>query len=202
MNQKGLTLVEVIATLVVLSVIALIVTPNIYGSVQDYKMQLFETQMSNIVDASKSWATDYVRLLPSNDSYSLKVTVQELQEEGYLSDNIKNPKDGGTFDESTVFVLISCNYIEDETGNLAPTYNYTYSAHENIEDYQKDMAIKYVKDNSLSSINVTISELKTAGYIAKTIKDTSDSEITIPDNTISVTVTENDDEINYEAIIK
>ena len=202
MNQKGLTLIEMIATLVILSVIALIVTPNIYGTLKDYKNQLFETQMNNVVEATKSWATDNIKLLPSNNSYALKVTVQELQKDGYLKDNLKNPRDGGTFDESKIFTLITCNYVEDETGNFASNYNYIYVAYEDIEDYEKEMAIKYIKDNNLSTQEIEVSTLKTNGYIETTIKDTSDTLITVPNNTILVTVSEVDGEIIYEATIK
>ena len=37
MNNKGLTLVEVIAVLVILSIVAVIITPNVSQNLVDYK---------------------------------------------------------------------------------------------------------------------------------------------------------------------
>lgn len=203
MNQKGLTLIEMVATLIILSVIALIVTPNIYDNIREYKNQLFETQMNNVTEAAKSWATDNVKLLPSDSSYSLKVTVQELQSGGYLSDNLKNPRDGGKFDESTVFALINCNYIEENPGNYVSNYNYTYGSYEDIEDYEKKMAIKYVKGNSISTPkSIDVSELQTYGYMTNSIRDTSGNTIEIPDNVILVETEEIDNEMIYKASVE
>ena len=51
--KKGFTLVELIATLIVLSIVALIVVPNIYDSIVEYREQLYETQLTAIETSTK-----------------------------------------------------------------------------------------------------------------------------------------------------
>lgn len=210
MNKNGLTLVEMIAVLIILSVVAIIVTPNIYVSIRDYKTQLYQTQMDNIKEAGKNWATDNITnaYFPTSNTTSLKVSVQELQTGGYIEDKLTNPKEGGYFDDSEVFVLIDCQYIEDETNNLTPNYKYFYSVYEDIIDYEKKRAIKYIKKNGNQSTTITVDKLRTEGYIAQQIVNTKGENIIIPTNSIEVvvTVTENaktgKDEYTYEAKIK
>ena len=123
MKKNGFTLVEMIATLIILSIIAVIVTPNIYVSIKDYKNRLYDTQLDSIKQAAKNWVVDNVD--KTSDEYSLLITVQDLQRDGYIDEKLENPKDGGYFDESSVFVLVTCQYVQDETGNLSSNYKYT-----------------------------------------------------------------------------
>lgn len=192
--KKGFTLVEMIATLVILSVIAVIVTPNIYVSIKDYKNRLFETQMDNIKQSAKNWAVDNVNKLPISDANSLAVTVSDLQDDGYIDENLKNPRDGGIFDDSSVFVLIDCEYMEDETGNLASNYKYKYGVYENVEDYVKKQAISYAKKNKLTSnTTISVSNLKNQHYISKKILYINGTELVISDYNISIIVTTSED---------
>lgn len=210
MNKNGLTLVEMIAVLVILSVVAVIVTPNIYVSIRDYKEQLYQTQMDNIKEAGKNWSTDNISNIyfPTSNTTSLKVSVQELQTGGYIEDKLTNPKAGGYFDDGEVFVLVDCQYIEDETNNLTPNYKYFYNVYEDISDYERARAIKYVKKNGNKTTTVTVDKLQQEGYIAQKILNTKGENITIPKKSIEVvvTVTENPktgkDEYTYEAKIK
>lgn len=195
MNKKGLTLVEVIASLVVLSAIALIVTPNIYQNIVEYKDQLFEAQMNNIKEGAKSWATDNIKLLPEDDTHSLQVSVQELQEEGYIRDELKNPRDGGYFDDSTTVVIISCEQVNNN-------YNYTYGVYTDLTKYIEAMAIQYSKNNGNISITTTTSTLQSDGLIARELRNTSGENISIPEYTIAVEVTEENDKYIYTTTIE
>lgn len=205
MNNKGLTLIEVIGTLILLSVVALIVTPNIYQTIKEYQQQLFDTQMNNIKEAGKNWSADNIDKVPTSNSYALKISVKELQNEGYIDDKLKNPRDGNYFDDSEIFVLISCDYIQDETNNISSNYKYTYGVYENIEDYLKKMAMKYAKDNSNISATVTTNNLKQKKYVANIIKDLSGNTIQIPSKTLEVTATESNEKVGeyiYSVTIK
>ena len=202
MNNKGLTLVELIAVLVILSVMALIVTPNIYGSIKNYKEQLYETQIDNIKEAGKNWATDNITMLPEDDTYALSVDIKTLQDGGYLKDKLDNPK-GGYFDDTNTFVLIECQKIEDETNNLATNYKYKYGAYYDINEYIIKMAIKYAKSQKISSnTSYTVTDLQNNGYIVNNIKDTNGNNISIPSKEVVVEVNEESNEVKYEASIK
>lgn len=194
MNKKGLTLIELIAVLAILSVIALIVTPNIYVSIKNYKNQLYEAQMDNIKEAGKSWTTDNI------DKVNVGVTtvgIKELQTGGYLKDKLDNPKDGGYFDDTTAFVLITCTEVSDETGSLTTNYKYTYEVYLSMDEYIEKVAIKKAKKD------IENKEGKSITYNLKDFEinaQYNDPKLTIPkDGSVTVTITKEGDNYNYEA---
>lgn len=204
MNNKGLTLVEVIATLVVLSIIAIIITPNIAESINDYKERTLESQLGAVKGATKNWVADNVDKVScstDNDS-ALMVSITRLQSDAYLDDNISNPF-GGYLDDTDTFGLVSCKTIEDETNKYASNYKYTYGAYLDMDDYLKKMAIEYVKENSNSNIEVTTETLQSEHFIYDSIYKMDGSSISIPSKTISVKVTTSSEgNLKYEATIK
>lgn len=194
MNKRGFTLVEMISVLIILSVVALIVTPNIYVSIRDYKNRLYETQMDSIRQSGKNWAVDHIDSLPTSNDTALAVTIKELQDDGYIEDKLENPRDGGYFDNSSVFVLITCNYVEDETENLASNYKYQYFVYNGVSDYQQAMAVEYAKTKKITSnTNINTLSLKSENYISKKIVYTTGKELSVPNSTIQIKVTKSED---------
>ena len=53
MKKKGFTLVELLAVIIVLAVVALIATPMVLNTIEDSKKGAFEQSLKNIVKASK-----------------------------------------------------------------------------------------------------------------------------------------------------
>ena len=150
--------------------------------------------MDNIKQAAKNWAVDNVDKLPDSSQKALAVTISDLQNDGYIEANLKNPRDGGVFDDSSVFVLITCDYIEDETSNLASNYKYDYEVYENVEDYIKKQAVLYAKKNKITSnTSITVAELKTNNYISNKIIYENASELVVPNNKIVIAVTTSED---------
>lgn len=201
--KKGFTLVEMVAVLVILSIVAIIVTPNIYVSIRDYKNKMYETQLDNIKQATKNWAVDYINhpYFPTSKESSLIVTIQDLQKDGYIEDNLENPRDGGTFDNSEVFTLITCDYIIDETNNLASNYKYDYHVYENKNDYITSQAILYAnKKKYTANTTITVNELKNEGYIVSKILYTDGNELNISNDTINLIVTKTSDEVTGDPI--
>lgn len=64
-NNKGLTLVELLGVLVVLSLIIMIVTPVVTKNLKASQVEICEHQLNLLVAASKNWFTDQL-----NDNYS------------------------------------------------------------------------------------------------------------------------------------
>ncbi len=189
MNNKGLTLVEVIAVLVILSIIALIVTPNITGNIKDYKERTLESQLSSVKGALKNWTADNInKVTCSEDSVeALFVPITVLQDDAYLDEKISNPY-GGYLDDTDTFGLVSCKTIVDDTGKMATNYKYTYGAYLDDNDYIKKMAIEYVKDHTNTTSYVTVETLKSENYIYNTIKKINDLTVNIPSKRVHVTV--------------
>lgn len=204
MNNKGLTLIEVIAVLVVLSIIALIVTPNIAVSINDYKERILESQLSSVKGATKNWVADNIEKVTcaSDDLSALMVDLNTLYTGAYIDDKLLN-SNGGHLDADKTFGLVACKVIEDETNNYATNYKYEYGAYLDVDDYLKKMAIEYVKDHTKYNADVSTDDLKGDGYIYQSIVKTNGSSVTIPEKTIAVTVDNSSDgSTTYSATIK
>ena len=90
-NNKGLTLVELLGVLIVLSLIVMIVTPAVTKDLKDSSIELCYHQLDSLVSASKNWLTDQI-----NDNYNNVfvngsfqeqiVTGDQLLQQGYVSE--------------------------------------------------------------------------------------------------------------------
>ena len=74
-KNKGFTLIEIMAVIVILAVIALIVVPLVTGSIKDSKQKLYETQLENI----KSGAKSYMINLDLPNKEPITITLDDLQ---------------------------------------------------------------------------------------------------------------------------
>ncbi len=109
MNQKGLTLVELLAVIIILSLVALIVTPNIARSVKEYRERLYEVQLNDIKESAKNWLADQIDQgntdnIPA-EGKKVTVTVLTLQNGGYVEPDLKDPRTKQTIN-GTIFVTI------------------------------------------------------------------------------------------------
>jgi prepilin-type N-terminal cleavage/methylation domain-containing protein len=60
LNEKGLTLVELMAVISILAVLAVIITPNIVGSIKKARSGTCSVQEDTIISAAKNWAADEI----------------------------------------------------------------------------------------------------------------------------------------------
>lgn len=109
MNEKGLTLVELLAVLIVLSLIALIITPTIINSIQEYRNRLYDVQIDGIKEATQNWLAD--QLDQSNsinipiEGKGVSVTIGELQTGGYVDSNLKDQRTHKPFKTSSYVTI-------------------------------------------------------------------------------------------------
>lgn len=121
MKTKGLTLIELIAVLALLAVVALITAPIIFSQLAKGRDQLYNDQVSIIEDAAHSWASDHTELLPNLIGNTYNVTVEQLQQGGYLDSDFKSTKTKQPF-PPTSYVEIRCTVSTDVNYD----YSYTY----------------------------------------------------------------------------
>lgn len=89
MNKKGFTLVELLAVLVVLGIVALVCYPIVTKTINNSKTDLSVEQKNRIISAAKNYVA--ANVIDDNEC----VTISELQGSGYLeSGTIKDPAGG------------------------------------------------------------------------------------------------------------
>lgn len=118
MNNKGFTLVELIATIALLAVIATISFVSINSIVNDNKVKNCKTLINNIKMAAKEYVSDnrYKNLdfhMNNADTKVVKIGVNSLLSNDYLKGNIIDPYTNDNMDISdvNVFVKVNKNYV-------------------------------------------------------------------------------------------
>ncbi|MBQ9011122.1 MAG: type II secretion system protein, partial [Bacilli bacterium] len=95
--KKGFTLVELLAVIALLGVLAVIVAPAVNGSLQKSQNNLVEVQEKQIIKAAKDYYAEHLSELPTGDITDTK-TLSYLQTEGYLSISLVDPKTKKNYD--------------------------------------------------------------------------------------------------------
>ena len=109
MKKNGFTLIELLAVIIILGVLGLIVMPVVTNSLKESKEDLYNTQLANIKEAAKTWSADNINKLPTAINDNKNVTLEKLQSEGYIDEEIINPKTDAKFDPLKVCVNIKFN---------------------------------------------------------------------------------------------
>ena len=115
MKKQAFTLIELLAVIVILGILATIAVPTIVGLISSSKENTLEEQKNTIISAAESWGTDNFRSLPDD---SCDVSIEFLKEEGYL-DGDKDVIDPTTDEEMTGCVRITFDSANNQ-------YKYTY----------------------------------------------------------------------------
>jgi type IV pilus assembly protein PilA len=101
-NAKGLTLVELLAVIVILGVIAAIAVPSIGGIIQNAREDADAQSEALILNAAVMWAM-------ANEPTGTTVSVFELFDEGYLTTSAIEVQAGGENENFYTTVTIAEN---------------------------------------------------------------------------------------------
>lgn len=92
MKNKAFTLVELLAIIVILGVIATIITPVIQKSLKANKEKVYEIFVEQIEDYTKDYLAKNTSVLPNNAGEVSTIKFIDLKKEGLLQINVVNPK--------------------------------------------------------------------------------------------------------------
>lgn len=162
MKNKGFTLVELLAVIIIMGLLAAIIFPMIDTSLSNSKDSALDVLKSNIIDATKDWSLDNLSFLPENGS-SINVKLDKIKQ-GYLPLNVKNPKTGYIISNESYVTITNVNgkykykvYIYDIPDSILDddaiifTGNFLteeLSKNSNIDTY--DILVKTKDGNSLN----------------------------------------------------
>lgn len=104
--KSGFTLVELLAVIVILSLLLLVTASTVSSQFKNSKDDLYDTQLQNIKLSAEMWASDNKNLLNTIDD-CVSITLGYLKDEGYVDINIKNPYTNEKFSDTEVFINIT-----------------------------------------------------------------------------------------------
>ena len=100
MKKNGFTLVELLAVIVVLSLILVIAVPSVNKYIKQSKEKAYNTQISTITEAAQAYASANSGLLPRKEEFVVKITLGQLKSSGLIKEEVKNPNDDKYFDDA------------------------------------------------------------------------------------------------------
>ena len=124
MKNRGFTLIELIAIITILSLVAIIVTPTVLDSLQESKEKSYVEQTKILERTAEKWSIQNASLLSETSDYYLSITT--LVEEDYLeASDILDPRDHSKMNGCIVIHYddahsqFDFNYSENSCTNLS-----------------------------------------------------------------------------------
>ena len=110
MNKKGFTLIEVIMVIAIITILSLILIPNVMVLIDKNKERSCEKMIDNIESAAKIYVNQNKYELGFDCSGTPKeITLKTLVDDGYLGGELVNPINKEEIDlKSTVSVTYNC----------------------------------------------------------------------------------------------
>jgi len=122
MKNKGFTLVEVLAVIVILGLITTIFIPNAIKILDDNSLKIYKIKEKELVNAAKDYAEYDKNFTPPTRTLEKYITMPQLVSGNYMSKILDN----NTGNECTAFVKVTLNDV----------YGYNYDACLICDDYE------------------------------------------------------------------
>lgn len=117
-NKNGFTLVELLAVIVILSLLALLTSTAVTKLVKDSKEDLYQTQIELIKASAEAWGADNIYKLPSEGKCAY-ITVENLKQYGILDSSVVDPRTNEQISDS---LKIKISSKTGEYGGIITTY--------------------------------------------------------------------------------
>ena len=149
MKKKGFTLVELLAVIIILSLVLVIAVPSVNRYIKQSKEKAYNTQISTIIEAAQAYASANSGLLPRKEEFVVKITLGQLKSSGLIKEEVKNPNDDKYFDDALTI----------EIKKKGETYNY------DIVESTITRMIQAVNDLGIQKEDIVLLTLKGVEWI-------------------------------------
>ena len=168
MKKKGFTLVELLAVIVILSLILVIAVPSVNRYIKQSKEKAYNTQISTIIEAAQAYASANSGLLPRKEEFVVKITLGQLKSSGLIKEEVKNPNDDKYFDDALTIEIKkkgeTYNYdivestITTRDGEKSPkiTLNGSPMVTYNLNDTYNDLGVSATDSDGNALTNIVI----------------------------------------------
>ena len=114
--KKGFTVIELLATIIVLGIIGTIGVVVFDNVIHNMRIKAFETQKESIILSAQKWISDKRGTENYPNTFPYQLTLEELLKEEYIEKNICNQEERLTIDYRN-------SYVEIKENNKTYEYN-------------------------------------------------------------------------------
>lgn len=163
-NKRGFTLVELLASLVILGLLTLVAAPNIIGILSSTKTETYVTDANKLATlAEYKFRSDNAIVRPTTLDKCIGLKMETLG-----TSEFKKPPYGGAYDPKKSFALVCYESVTDEGGATTNTYVYYAQIVEKVTDKSgnvKDSGIQLrkVKEIKQDQVNGNMTGLVEGG---------------------------------------
>ena len=111
MRDRGFTLVEILAVITLIGVLALITIPTIDVVIKSTREKGYENQKEVILSAAKDYGASNMMDLPTVDGDYIYITLGDLKLGGFIEVDVINPINEMCISNDTVIVITRKNNI-------------------------------------------------------------------------------------------
>lgn len=118
-NEKGLTLIEVLAVVVILAIVAMIAIPAIGGIIDNNRVKAIKVDAVNVISAANIYFTD-----GGSGEFTTSNKAGYLQNQGSIQDDFRVTREGklyGTGTKGNVTIEFNGATVEDIDAENADT---------------------------------------------------------------------------------
>ena len=169
MNNKAFTLVELIAIVLILSLIALVSFPTILGIAKSDNEKKLTNMIDNLCSAGKTYIYSNQELYPEiSTPYSIiNISVNDLIQYGIVDKNLKNPETNeSVLQDGLMYTVKNDNSLDCE---------YLVGGSVDLTEYFSITDFKFCKDVVFSNGSFTCDSSK-AEYTSKTDADQDEND--------------------------
>lgn len=134
MKNKGFTLVELLAVIVLLTLILILIIPKVANTINQSKDTVYQKQINAILNATYDWSLKNTNYLPEPNN-KVFITLSQLKSFGLIDANIKDPTTKNLFPDNLVISIKNLNgNYKKNSRNSKQKGNYLYTVETEFMD--------------------------------------------------------------------